>query len=112
MYKSFILAFILVCSVSVSFEVETSTVAAINQTTDLGAALSIGDKLPDSWWVVGGHKVFADFMKAGDEEAVGLSISFKKHFDDDGWRIGAVITRPDKPTRDVTWYTRFVLLRF
>lgn len=112
MHKSFIVVLLLVCSAALAFEVETSTVVAINQTTDIGAALSIGGKFPDNWAVIGGHKGFIDFMKARDEESVGISLSFKKADDDDGWRIGGVVTRPDKPDRDIMWYTRFVLLKF
>jgi hypothetical protein len=94
-------------------ELEGGTIAALNSDCDLGLSLSVGETLPEWVPLLGGHIAFADLLTVNRQQALGLSVSIRKAEADDGWRIGATITTPDKGPREVLGYLRYgVAIKF
>jgi hypothetical protein len=88
--------------------IETGALTAINSTADLGAALSVGAQLPSWVPLIGNHFGFIDALTAAGCEAIGASVSIKPAATDDGWRIGATLTKPDSgEVRRVEGYIRY-----
>ncbi len=87
--------------------IEGGTIAALNSDCDLGLSVSVGAELPEWLPLVGGRIGFADLLTVGTEQAIGLSVSIHEAEADDGWRIGAVVTRPDEWPPRVTGYLRY-----
>jgi hypothetical protein len=88
--------------------IETGALTALNSTADLGAALSVGAQLPSWLPLIGNHFGFIDALTAAGCEAIGASVSIKPAATDDGWRIGATLTKPDSgEARRVEGYIRY-----
>lgn len=89
-------------------KLETGALTALNSTADLGAAVSVGAQLPRWLPVVGEHIGFLDLLTAAGTEAIGLSVSLQRAETDDGWRVGATVTRPGEgERREVLGYVRY-----
>lgn len=87
--------------------IEGGTIAALNSTTDLGLAVSVGTEVPEWVPLLSGHNGFVDLLTVNTQQAIGLSVSVRKATEDDGWRIGATVTQPETGQREVLGYIRY-----
>lgn len=78
-----------------TIRLETGAMTALNSTADLGVALSVGAELPRWIPVIGCHIGFLDALQVNSRKAIGASVSLRPAATDDGWRIGATVTKPD-----------------
>jgi len=75
--------------------IETGALAALSTGQDLGAAVSVGAELPRWLPIIGAHFGFLDAIAVNRRQALGLSVSMSPAASDNGWRVGATITKPD-----------------
>lgn len=90
-----------------ALELEGGTIAALNSDCDLGLSVSVGAELPEWLPLLGGHLGFADLLTVNTQQAIGLSVSIRKADEDDGWRIGGIVTRPADGPPEVLGYMRY-----
>lgn len=99
---------------SPTIRLETGALTALTSTADLGAAISVGAELPKWLPLIGTHLGFVDALRVNSKQAIGASVSLRPAATDDGWRIGATVTKPD-PDADREWtaYLRYgVAIKF